>query len=207
MKRFAFAFSRGPSRSRLACPRERVARSRASRESGDLGAEQRTLFRSLSRRRVETDLLKGSLKRPLAAVRSSPTARADGGLGCAVAGSAGRRRGGRHGWVSHGWRRCASRVRRRRMERARSRRRETKSADVTSLFPPKRNPREISGFGRRRARVGTPAAGDDGEGTGNKPTLARGPWPRCASACAARVLVPFGELRRALFFSSLEGRK
>ena len=60
----------------------------------------------------------------------------------------------------------------------------------TSLFPPKRNPREISGFGRRRARVGTPAAGDDGEGTGNKPTLARGPWPRCASACAARVLVP-----------------
>lgn len=76
----------------------------------------------------------------------------------------------------------------------------------TSLFPPKRNPREISGFGRRRARVGTPAAGDDGEGTGNKPTLARGPWPRCASACAARVLVPLGELRRALFFA-LEGRK
>ena len=75
----------------------------------------------------------------------------------------------------------------------------------TSLFPPKRNPREISGFGRRRARVGTPAAGDDGEGTGNKPTLARGPWPRCASACAARVLVPLGELRRALFFA-LEGR-
>ena len=77
------------------------------------------------------------------------------------------------------------------MERARSRRTSTRSrkALVLSRFPPNAQPwRDLCSVVAARGAHALRRR-DDGVESGEKPTLACGPRPRCAFACAARASV------------------